>query len=228
MSAACSRASSHTSLLTLTMPPTLLQSQSTDATTLENYDIESELPESNECEEGEEAEPELYCFEDFISYDLQPQRPPLERTVSVNPEVYHSLTRRSNRELQRSKTLPIIRLSSDNGEDTVLDAGSRCNDDIRWMSQSPVSSEYSGSCGSEDAGSRRRRSLSKLQKQGRDKRREGNNKGNNSKNGMEYVFCNQILTGSLLGIQLKCQKEEGLLLPHREAQIGLAFHSVRF
>lgn len=88
---------------------------------------------------------------------------------------------RSNRELQRSKTLPIIRLSSDNGEDTVLDAGSRCNDDIRWMSQSPVSSEYSGSCGSEDAGSRRRRSLSKLQKQGRDKRREGNNKGNNSK-----------------------------------------------
>lgn len=42
------------------------------------------------------------------------------------------------------------------------------------------------------------------------------------------VFCNQILTGSLLGIQLKCQKEEGLLLPHREAQIGLAFHSVRF
>uniref|UniRef100_K1QUS3 Uncharacterized protein n=1 Tax=Magallana gigas TaxID=29159 RepID=K1QUS3_MAGGI len=87
MSAACSRASSHTSLLTLTMPPTLLQSQSTDATTLENYDIESELPESNECEEGEEAEPELYCFEDFISYDLQPQRPPLERTISVNPEI---------------------------------------------------------------------------------------------------------------------------------------------
>lgn len=45
------------------------------------------------CEEGEEAEPELYCFEDFISYDLQPPRPPLERTVSVNPEVYHSLSR---------------------------------------------------------------------------------------------------------------------------------------
>ncbi|XP_078317877.1 ankyrin repeat and fibronectin type-III domain-containing protein 1-like isoform X2 [Crassostrea virginica] len=86
---------------------------------------------------------------------------------------------RSSRELQRSKTLPIIRLPSGNDDEAVLDAGNRCSDDIRWMSQSPVSSEYSGSCGSEDTG-RRRKSLCKLQRHSRDKRREGNNKGNNS------------------------------------------------
>lgn len=48
--------------------------------------------------------------------------------------------RRSSRELQRSKTLPIIRLPSGNDDDMVLDSGNRCSDDSRWMSQSPVSS----------------------------------------------------------------------------------------
>ncbi|XP_033746779.1 uncharacterized protein LOC117331911 isoform X1 [Pecten maximus] len=138
---------------------------------VEAYDI----PDVISQEDSSSAEPELYCFEDFV-----PGIDEVPTALMVSPKGRAGLSRSDSlftptitgkaagRELQRSKTLPIIRspvtTSTESNESAATGQflTQEANDKNVWLrTPSPDSSEYSGSC---DSGSGRNLARSKSQK----------------------------------------------------------------